>query len=70
MIGFWSHIKEYESPITQDTLKLASKIHNEGNTSWFTSIVKTAEIAGINQDILGQLKNRIDQALKKQLEKK
>ena len=50
-------------------MKLASKIHNEGNTSWFTSIVKTAEIAGINQDILGQLKNRIDQALKKQLEK-
>ena len=44
MIGFWSHIKESESPITQDILKLANKIHNEGNTSWFTSIVKIAEI--------------------------
>ena len=29
MIGFWSHIKESESPITQDTLKLANKIHNK-----------------------------------------
>ena len=29
MIGFWSHIKECESPITQDTLKLANKIHNK-----------------------------------------
>ena len=69
MIGFWSHIKEFESPITRDTLKLANKIHNEGNTSWFTSIVKIAEIVGINQDILGESKIRIDQALKKQLEK-
>ena len=69
MIGFWSHIKESESPITQDTLKLANKIHNEGNTSWFTSIVKIAEIVGTNQDILGESKKRIDQALKKQLEK-
>ena len=31
MIVFWSHIKESESPITQDTLKLAKKIHNECN---------------------------------------
>ena len=69
MVGFWSHIKESESPITQDTLKLANKIYNEGNTSWFTSIVKIAKIVGINQDILGESKNRIDQALKKQLEK-
>ena len=70
MIGFWSHIKESENPITQDTLKLPNKIHNKGNTSWFTNIVKIAEIIGINQDILGESKNRIDQALKKQLEKK
>ena len=69
MIGFWSHIKESESPITQDTLKLANKIHNKGNTSWFTSIVKIAEIVGINQDTLGESKNCIDQARKKQLEK-
>ena len=60
---------ESESPITQDTLKLANNTHNEGNTSWFTIIVKIAEIVGINQDILGESKNRIDQALKKQLEK-
>ena len=45
LTGFWSHIKESESPITQDTLKLASKIHNEGNASRFTNIVKIAEIA-------------------------
>ena len=69
MIGFWSHIKEFERPITRDTLKLANKIHYEANKSWFTSIVKIAEIVGINQDILGESKNRIDQALKKQLEK-
>ena len=30
MIGFWSHINEYESPITQDTWKLVNKICNEG----------------------------------------
>ena len=40
-IGFWSHIKESESPITQDTMKIAN-MHNKGNTSWFTSIVKIA----------------------------
>ena len=34
-----------------------------------TSIMKIAEIVGINQDILGESKNCIDQALKKQLEK-
>ena len=33
MIGFWSHIKEYESPITQDILKLAKKIHRKVNSS-------------------------------------
>ena len=32
MIGFRSHLKESERPVTQDTLKLANKIHNEGNT--------------------------------------
>ena len=48
MIKFWSHIKESESPVTQDTLKLTNKIHNEGNASWFTSIVKIAGIVGIN----------------------
>ena len=50
-------------------MKLPNKIHNKGNTSWFTNIVKIAEIVGINQDILGESKNCIDQALKKQLEK-
>ena len=69
MIGFWSHIKEYESPITQDILKLAKKIHRKVNSSWFTSIVKMTEIVGINQDILGESKNCIDQPLKKQLGK-
>ena len=69
MIGFWSHIKESENPITQDTLKLTDRIYNESNTLWFTSIVKIAEIVGIKQDILGESKNCIDQALKKQLEK-
>ena len=29
MIGFWSHSKEPGSPITQDILKLANKIHNK-----------------------------------------
>ena len=52
MIGFWNYMRDSESPITQDTLKLADKIHNEGKISWFTSIVKIAEIVGINQDIL------------------
>ena len=66
MIGFWSHIREYESPITHDFLKLSNKIHNKVNSSWFTSIVKIAEIVGINQDILGESKNCIDQPLKKQ----
>ena len=69
MIGFWSHIKEYGSPITQDILKLAKKIHRKVNSSWFTSIVKMTEIVGINQDILGESKNCIDQPLKKQLGK-
>ena len=36
MIGFWSHIKESESSVAQDTSKLANKIHDKGSTSWFT----------------------------------
>ena len=62
MIVFWNHIKESEYPIIQDTLKLANKIHNEGVTSWFTSIVKKKKkkIIGINQDTLGESKNCID----------
>ena len=50
MIGFWIHIRKSESPITQDTLKLA----NKSTTSWVTSIVKIAEIVRKNQDILGE----------------
>ena len=69
MIGFRSHLKESESPITQDTLKLANKIHNEGNTLWFTRMVKISEIVEVNQDNLEVSKNLIDQTLKKQLEK-
>ena len=49
MIGFWSHVKESESPITRDTMKLANKIHSEGDNSWFASIVKIAEIVGIKK---------------------
>ena len=70
MIGFRSHLKESESPITQDTLKLANKIHNKGNTLWFTRMVKVSEIVEMNQDNLEVSKNLIDQTLKKQLEKK
>ena len=33
MIGFWSHIKESQSPITQDILKPVKKIYNKSNTS-------------------------------------
>ena len=69
MFRFWSHIEESESPITRDTLKLTNKIYNEGNTLCFASIVKIAEIVGINQDNLGESKHRTDQALRKQLEK-
>ena len=29
MIGFCSHIKEPESPVTQDTLKLTKKIYKK-----------------------------------------
>ena len=69
MVGFWSHIKYSESPITQDTLKLANKIQNEGNTSWFTSIVKIAEIIGINQDNLGESKILLFKLLRNNLKK-
>ena len=54
MIEFWSHVKEPGSPITQDTLKLVNKTHNEGNTSLFTGIVKIAEILGINLNNLAE----------------
>ena len=69
MVGFWSHIKYCESPITQDTLKLANKTQNEGNTSWFTSIVKIAEIIGINQDNLGESKIVLLKLLRNNLKK-
>ena len=70
MTGFWSHIKESESSVAQDTLKLANKIHDEGSTSWFTH--KHYENKRNRRDkprYSWRVKNCIDQALKKQLEK-
>ena len=69
MIGFWNHLNHSESPITQDTLVLAQKLHNEGITSWFTSIVKMADIVGIHHNNFEVSKSLTDQNLKKVLNK-
>ena len=67
MIGLWNHLNQSESPLIQDTLALAKTLHNEGTTSWFTSIVKISDIIGIHFNSLGECKNLADQNLRKLL---
>ena len=68
MGGFLNHIRESESPIVQDTLDLAKNLHTEGKTSWFTSIVKIAEILGISVDTLADTGIDFNNAINKKLE--
>ena len=40
MIGFYNHLRNSESPIIIDSLKLSVELNEEGKTSWFTSVKK------------------------------
>ena len=40
MIGFYNHLRNSESPIIIDSLKLSVELNEEGKTSCFTSVKK------------------------------
>ena len=43
MIGFYNHLRNSESPVIIDSLKLSVELKEEGETSWFTSVKKIGE---------------------------
>ena len=43
MIGFYNHLRNSESPVIIDSLKLSVELKEEGETSWFTSVKKISE---------------------------
>ena len=43
MIGFYNHLRNLESPIIIDSLKLYVKLNEEGKPSWVTSFKKIGE---------------------------
>ena len=40
MIGFYNHLRNSESPIIIDSLKLSAELNEKGKISWFTSVKK------------------------------
>ena len=51
MIGFYNHLKNLESPVIINSLKLSMKLNEEGKTSWFTSIKKIGETLSTPTDL-------------------
>ena len=43
MIGFYTHLRNLESPIIINSLKLSMELDEEGKTSWGTSVKKIGE---------------------------
>ena len=52
MIGFYNHLRNSESPIIIDSLKLSMELNEEGETSWFTSLKKIGEVLRTPIDLL------------------
>ena len=52
MIGFYNHLRNSESHIIIDSLKLSMELNEEGETSWFTSLKKIGEVLRTPIDLL------------------
>ena len=70
MIGYWTHIKNFPSPIMQDVLKLSQQLDREGKTLWFTNITKIAEITGKRNEFGDYIKTESKSKIQKILDKR
>ena len=52
MIGFYNHLRNSESPIIINSLKLSVELNEEDKTSWFTSVKKIGEALSTPIDLL------------------
>ena len=52
MKGFYNHLRNSESPIIIDSLKLSKELNEEGKTLWLTSVKKKGEALNTPIDLL------------------
>ena len=68
MIGFYNHLRNSESPIIIDSLKLSVELNEEGKTSWFTSVKKIGEALSTPIDLLVNSKVLLNKRLNESIE--
>ena len=68
MIGFYNHLKNSESPIIIDSLKLSVELNEEGKTSWFISVKKIGEALNTPIDLLVNSKVLLNKSLNESIE--
>ena len=69
MIGFYNHLRNSESPIIIDSLKLSVELNEEGKTSWFTSVKKIGEALCTPIDLLVNSKVLLNKRLNESIER-
>ena len=69
MIGFFNHLRNSESPIIIDSLKLPVELNEEGKTSWFTSVEKIGEALCTPIDLLVNSKVLLNKRLNESIER-
>ena len=52
MKGFYNHLRNSESPIIIDSLKLSVELNEEGKTLWLSSVKKIGEALNTPIDLL------------------
>ena len=68
MIGFYNHLRNSESPIIIDSLKLSVELNERGKTSWFTSVKKIGEALNTPIDLLVNSKVLLNKRLNESIE--
>ena len=63
MIGFYNHLRNSESPIIIDSLKLSVDLNEEGKTSRFTSVTKIGEALSTLIDLLVLPNKRLNESI-------
>ena len=68
MIGFYRHLRNPESSIIIDSLKLSMELNEDGKTSWFISIKKIGEALSTTIDLLINSKVLLNKRLNESIE--
>ena len=68
MIGFYNHLRNSESPIIIDNLKLPIELKEGGKTLWFTSIKKIGEALSTPIELLVNSRVLLNKRLNESIE--